>query len=71
LIALGNRPHTLNERIANAKHDADQLLNHIEKKLTKAPKTLVDFVKFIQELAIEALKHLISEDWQKAVEDLH
>ncbi len=55
LTTLRNKPRILNKHIVNTKHNTDQLLNHIDKNQAKALKALIDFVKFIQELVIEAL----------------
>ncbi len=47
LIMLGNKLHTLTKCIVNAKHDADQLLNYIDKNQARALKAIIDFVKSI------------------------
>ena len=68
---LRNMPHSLNERISNAKHSTDRLLDHIDKNQARAPRALIDFVKSIQDLASDTLKYLISKDWQKAIDNLY
>ncbi len=52
---LGNKSRTLNKHIVNIKHDINQSLNHINKNQARVSNTLIDFIKFIQKLVIEAL----------------
>ena len=61
---------TIHDRVLAANHDAQQLLDHVDKGGELVPAPVLECLKGIQELTADLMRNPLGSDWRKEFAEL-